>query len=404
MKLSKRSIERLRYDGDGKEPVRYSDTEIRGLSLRIYPSGRKKFWLRYRVDGRRRELALGDYGPLTPEQARSMALEKMGGVAQGQDPLEEIQRDKQRGTINDLAKAYIDGHAKPNKRSWKTDEARLEKYVKPAIGNLKPASVSRQDISRLHQKIGVTNGKPYEANRVLALVRFMLNKGQEWGHVPEGHPNPCRLITPFEEKARTRFLGDSEIMRLQKAVAAEDSIYFRGAIWLYLLTGLRKLEVLRLGRSEIADWDRGLVILRMSKSKKKGPDVRSFGEAALAVLRVLPEVDGNEFFFPSTRSKSGHMMGFRKRWNKVRAAAGLEDVVIHDLRRTVGSRMASGGESMKIVASVLGQASSRIAEEHYAHLSPSPVQDAANRYGDLLVKVAGVDPAKAVSGEDSNDD
>lgn len=38
------------------------DTEVPGLGLRVYPSGRRSWCLRYRVNGRRRIVTLGVYG------------------------------------------------------------------------------------------------------------------------------------------------------------------------------------------------------------------------------------------------------------------------------------------------------------------------------------------------------
>ncbi len=49
MKLTKRSIDGFHYQGDGhSRDVRW-DSAVRGLGLRVYPSGRKAFVLSYRI-------------------------------------------------------------------------------------------------------------------------------------------------------------------------------------------------------------------------------------------------------------------------------------------------------------------------------------------------------------------
>jgi hypothetical protein len=68
-KLTKTIIDRAMYEGDkhGTEwDVRW-DGALPGFGLRIYPTGRKAFILRYRAKGSKRLLTLGTYGVLTLE-------------------------------------------------------------------------------------------------------------------------------------------------------------------------------------------------------------------------------------------------------------------------------------------------------------------------------------------------
>ena len=69
-KLTKRTV-----DGMAPQSVRYTvlDTEISGFRIRVSPTGKKSFYLRYRVGGGRdatiREPKIGDLGQVTPDQA-----------------------------------------------------------------------------------------------------------------------------------------------------------------------------------------------------------------------------------------------------------------------------------------------------------------------------------------------
>ena len=71
----------------------------------------------------------------------------------------------------------------------------------------------------------------------------------------------------------------------------------------------------------------------------------------------------------------GHLVGLQKIWNRVRGAAGLDDVRLHDLRHSFASVGARSGESLLVIGKVLGHAT-QSATGRYAHLSDDPVRAA----------------------------
>lgn len=56
------------------------------------------------------------------------------------------------------------------KKTWKKDERRFERHIKPALGKRKIAEVTGADVARLHREVGEASGV-YEANRTLELIR-----------------------------------------------------------------------------------------------------------------------------------------------------------------------------------------------------------------------------------------
>src|SRR5262245_20717959 len=95
-KLTKKIIDRAVYEGDkhGTEwDVRW-DSLIPGLCVRLYPSGRKAFILRYRAQGPKRLFTIRTYGPITLEQARAQAKQRIGEVVQGEDPVEQRRKER----------------------------------------------------------------------------------------------------------------------------------------------------------------------------------------------------------------------------------------------------------------------------------------------------------------------
>lgn len=361
IKISKRAVDALHYQGNGHNPSRFNDSALRGFNVRVYPSGRKLYGVRYRVDGRRREASIGYHGEITAEQARKAATKLIGQAAQGCDPL--VEREEQRATVATLAAAYMDRHAKPHKKSWKKDEARIERYVLPSIGSLPVRSVRRPDVERMHHNIGVKRGKRTEANRVLALVSIMFSKAIDWGLLPPGSPNPCARISKFGEEARQRYLSPEEMGRLMVAIAEEDDPFIRGYFHLLVLLGVRKMELLHAKWMDV-DMDRG--VLRLPETKSGKPQSVPLPEAAVNILLELPRTLGNDYVFSSPVKFGAPREGMQKPWRRIRQKAGLSDVRLHDIRRTLGAWAVADGDSLRVVQGVLRHSSPTVTAAHYA--------------------------------------
>ena len=82
-RLTKQIIDGTPFPSAGQVFVR--DAELPGFALRI-TQGRKSFILEKRIRGRMRRLTIGPYGPLTVDQARTLAKTHVGAIAQGIDP------------------------------------------------------------------------------------------------------------------------------------------------------------------------------------------------------------------------------------------------------------------------------------------------------------------------------
>lgn len=379
MNLTKRAIESFTYDGGWD--VRWDDA-LTGLGVRVYPSGKKAFVLSYRAAGRKRLMALGKFGVLTVEQARDLARRRLADVIEGKDPAAERRKAAQGSTVRDLCAAYLERHAKVHKKSWRADERRIRQYLQPRWGALRVESVSRSDAAALHARIG--ERAPYEANRVLELVRKMFNLAPQWGFLEEGAPNPARGIRRFKEEKRDRWVRPEELPRLAQAIDAEADPYVRAAFWLYLTTGVRRGELLA-GRWADVDWDRRE--LHIPETKAGRPHYVPLSEAALAVLRGLPRIDGNPFILPG-RKPDAALVNVSKPWGRIRRKAGVEDVRLHDLRRTVGSWLAQSGNSLHLIGRVLNH-SNQSTTAVYARFAQDHVREALEAHGRAILGAAG---------------
>lgn len=439
-KITKRVVDALAYAQDGPQRQVLWDTQIPGFGIRVYASGAKSFVLHYnlRGDNRRRLYTIGRYGDLTVDEARSEAGRLRAGIAQGIDPLdaleaqqEEREAERAAPTVADLAEVYLKRHARPHKRSWQEDERRLNQYILPAFGSRKLSELKRAEVTRLHVKIG--DQKPHEANRVLETLRVMINLARDWGLMDEDAPNPATRVKMFKTRSRERWVKPDEMPRLVDAIDQEPSEYVRAAIKLYLLTGLRRNELLSLRWRDI-DFNRRELHLPDSKSGRS--HIEPLSAPAVEILRSLPRQIGNAFVFPG--DKPGRpMVNINKPWLRIRArfwatgnpdkAAALreqaeqdiagrskhasksadavearflalasdaakadgEDLRLHDLRRTVGSWLATSGTSLPLIGAVLNHKSAT-ATQIYARLADDAVraalEDHGARIGPLLLR------------------
>jgi integrase len=245
-------------------------------------------------------------------------------------------------------------------------------------------------VAALHRKIGKAH--PYEANRTLALLSKMFELARRWGFVPEGHPNPARDIDRFREEKRDRWVTPEELPRLAQAINEEPNESARFALWLYLLTGARKTELLT-ARWEHIDWTRAE--LKLPDTKAGRVHYLPLSAPALALLREIPRLEGNPFVLPG-KVPGACLVNISKPWNRVRAAAGVTDVRLHDLRRTVGSWLAQAGNSLHLIGRVLNH-SNQSTTAVYARFGEDSVRAALEQHGARIMGAAGLTPTAEIT-------
>ncbi len=393
VKLTKRGIDQFVYHGTTDEQGRASrdirwDTETRGFGVRVYPFNEdrqlfpKAFVLSYRVNGRKRLMTIADYGDLTLSEARDRATKYRVQAKDGIDPLEEKRQEALGSTFGDLCKRYLDKHAKVHKKTWKTDDGRLERHIPRAWKSRKVQAISHADIQGLHREIGRT--RPYEANRTLDLLRVMFNVARPWYPVLQKADNPADNIKKFAESERKRFARADEMPRIARAIDAESNVYVRAALWLYLLTGARKQELLPRNRSEI---ERSPDRIRLPDTKSGEEQYIPLSAPAMAIVQAIPEVKGNPYLLPGAR-QGKHLVNIDKPWRRVRKAAGCEDLTLHDLRRSVGSWMTDDGVDLNRIKNALRHANISTTMR-YARLGDDAAREPLERHGKRIIEATG---------------
>ena len=389
-RLTKRLVETIDV---GAAPIYAWDDQLAGFGVKVLPTGRRKYVCKYRVGGGRagrdRWYLIGTHGQITCEQAREMAVQVLSAVARGEDPQSERLIAREAPTVGDLWTRYSAEHLPRKKaRSRIDDMQKARDYILPRLGRLKVADVARVDVNNLHRDL---SDRPYQANRVLALLSKMLSLAEAWGYRPDG-TNPCRHIEKYKEKARQRYLTVDELNRLGEALEllefkGGNGMYAAAAIKLLLLTGARVSEVLQ-ARWDWVDWDRNCVILPDSKT---GPKSLFLSVPALAVLCGLAETRdaGTSAFIIKGRLTGKPLVNLAKPWKSLCQAADLEGVRIHDLRHTAASVGVGQGLSLPIIGRLLGHSQPQTTSR-YAHVDGDPALRAINLIGETIGTALGI--------------
>jgi integrase len=347
--LTTASVERQKWDPNGSTVQVLWDTKITGFGARVFETGRKTFVLRYSIGGKRRMETLGAYGVLTVDQARKLAREHRVTADSGEDP---FKKNPDGLTWKDYAPMYMREHGS-HKKSGPKDHYRIEKHLLPsALGDTPLKKTDREAVAELFRKVGQT--APYEANRLLSLISIMWNTAARLGLVSLEAVNPTKWIKRYPEEKRDRFVKDDEMPTLCEAISEEKSPYTRALFLLYMLTGIRKVAMTEIKWAHV-DLKKGAVSVYKTKAKR---DLHvPLSSEAQEVLRGIPRMVGNDYVFPGSEPGS-HLITVDRAWKRIKTRAkakgtDIDDVRIHDLRRTFGSWLASSGVSIATIMELM---------------------------------------------------
>lgn len=387
LNFTKQSLSSLPTPSKGKR-IYKRDTKEKGLVLCKMHTGKISFYLRKMVDGKDGRILIGYYPEISIENARKHALGLKGNIAQGKNPQEDRNKLKQEITFGELWLKYVELHSKPHKKSWQEDEDYYKRHLK-IFQNVKISNISKTDIAQLHSKTSQNNGI-YVANKLLAIISVVFNKAIGWGW--EGL-NPANNIKKFKEKSRDRFLQASELPKFFKALDEEENLIIKDYVWLSILTGARKSNILSMNWQDI---DFESKVWKIPETKNGDPLDVYLPPKAIEILKNRKLLNKklelqdfqNQWVLPSLTSKSGHLEDPKKAWKRLLTRANIDNLRIHDLRRTLGSWQASLGSSLQIIGKSLGQKSIK-STQIYSRLNIDPIKSSVDRAIDKMLEVGG---------------
>jgi integrase len=400
MKLVKRNIDSI---ATPEKLLLVRDDELSGFSLRVCANGRKVFFAQYRVGGgragRQRKVTIGVYGKITAEDARAKAREILAKAHLGEDFAEERDKIRESKTVAQLIDAWSKDGVLTNRRTGARrskvnvagEIALANHHIRPLVGSRKLDSLTKGDIQRLRTQIATgesrtsrkgrkrglikVSGGDGTATRTIRLLSSILSYAVDMGLIAS---NPALGVKLAPGGQRHRYLSPEELRRLgavlDQPTNSQAAATAATIIRLLILTGARRGEIEGLKWSEV-DFQFGML---RKETSKTGAKVIPLARAALQILEDQRQwASGNQLWvFPGQRGE-GHFDSLNKEWSRIRIAAGISDVRLHDLRHTYASFGAAGGVGLPLIGGILGhrQASTT---QRYAHLADTPLRAAAN--------------------------
>lgn len=363
----------------------------RGFGLWVTKTGVKTFALYRKVQGRPERIKIGPFPDLTIERARQKAELLNAAIAEGGNPGDLRRSSRDEATLGQLFVEYLERHLKIKTKRWADSRAIFDNHL--ALWRTRKLSqIRRSDVQAWHSQLGKDNGH-YIANRCLQLLRATINWGGKEAALIDlakldGGANPAANIRLFPEKKRDRFLQPDEVSRFFEALRSHPSEDMRDLFMLALLTGARKMNVAAMRWDDVnlsrGEW-------RIPDTKNSEPHTVPLVSQAVEIVSRRMQTRRSDFVFASD-SVTGHIVSPKKAWHDIMMSAGIADLRIHDLRRTLGSWQAVQGTSLPIIGKSLGHRTAS-ATQIYARLNLDPVREAVTAATDALLR-AGSGKAK----------
>lgn len=360
----------------GKARIELCDTVVKGLyvEVRATSPGIGTYYLRYKNDdGKTCHQKLGSTTEVKLTDAKERALQLKTEIRMGKDPKEETLKRKSIPTFTEFFEDQYLPNAKQHKRTWRNDDQMYKTHLMAQFGHLKLTAIKREVVQKFHSGLKQQGLTGSTCDHYLKLMRHCLNLAVDWDIIES---NQLARVKLFRECNQIeRYMNDAELARLLEVLHKDENRPVSNLALFLLATGARNNEARQ------AKWDDIDVVNRLwqipavnSKSKK----IRNvpLNNAALDVLGNVNTQDEFEYVFVNLRSGKPYAC-VKKTWHRLRAAAGLPKLRLHDLRHQYASMLVNAGRSLYEVQQILGHSDPKVTER-YAHLTPSTLQQAAN--------------------------
>ena len=368
IQFNAKNIQSIRPPIDGFET--YHDTKEQSLCLYVTKNSQKSFFVRKKVNGAYKRVVLGSFPDMTVQMARDAALNARLNNATTEISTSPGQTNM---TFGDGFRHFMERYSRLCKKSWQDDEYEVPRFMKHWF-NRRLSSITKREVHELHEKIGRENGK-VTANRILEKIKAIYNKLIEW----DLHDtNPAKTVKKFREKARDRFIMIEEFPRFMAALREEKHQSTQDFFMLCLLTAARKSNVCEMRWENIS---LKLQMWHIPDTKNGEPVNVPLIPQSLDILSRRWSEQGcplSGWVFPSEISMSGHGTVLKSAWRRIVKRAEINDLRVHDLRRTMGSYQAILGSSLSVIGKSLGHKSLE-STQIYARLTNDAVRESMTK-------------------------
>lgn len=380
-----------------KKAFEVYDTDLIGLTLRVQSTGKKTYYLRYRLEsGQRRRIRLGSDDALKPPTARALAKKVLTQVANGDDPALSRKRTKSGsdtlgGYIETVYSPWVKSHQKSGALTVSMIQGGFKDLLGKPLTQLNPFLFEKWRKNRLD-----AGSKPVTVNRYLAALRGALTKAVAWRILDANPLNGVKALM-VDQRTVDRYLTPDEESRLYEALDSREqkirkerlsanqwrkergydvlpnlakahyADYLKPMVTISLNTGLRRGELFSLKWSEV---DLRRRTLSVTSSSSKSGSVRHIPlneEARKTLVAWKRQTGGSDLVF--TNKKGQRFDHVNTAWRTLLSEARISDFRWHDMRHHFASSLVMNSVDLNTVRELLGHSDIKMTLR-YAHLAP----------------------------------
>ncbi len=375
IQLSQQFINKSLTCPSPKSRIEYCDTTFPGLYVEVRSTslGKGTFYLRYKnCHGKTCHQKLGRTYELTLGEARKRAKTLKAEILLGADPRAEAKRNKDTPLFNIFIHEQYLPYVKTRKRSWTYDESMFRKRILNVFGNYRLDEITRLQIQTFHTALKDEGLSGSSCDHHIKVIRHSLNLAIQWDLLKL---NPADKIPLFKEDNRKeRYMTEAEQARLVTILEAHQNRTIALLVLFLLSTGARLNEALK-STWENIDMENKTWRIPATNSKSKKIHSKPLNQKAIDILAELKETATHGHIFNNPKTGKPYV-NINKFWWKIREAAGMPELRLHDLRHQYASLLVNSGRTLYEVQQILGHSDPTVTQR-YAHLSTRTLQEAA---------------------------
>lgn len=314
---------------------------------RIPPLNRK-YWLRYRVNGKSKKECLGTV-------AYKQAVE-----TERQRLVEIPKKTRESLCWSVVAEKYL-VKLKAEKRNtmYIGDTQRYLRRFCDFVDNRPVENITATLVREFQTKLRGLNLSEASCDRHLQAGKAA------WNYAVEDITNPFSRVKLFNpDNVTERFLSQEQRNRLLiESKKINRTLY--EILVVTMSTGFRKSSVLNLRRSEV-DFETGVISIRQ---KGNLSHTTVLNDSSRHILKGIPN-NGTDYFWVNPETQKPYHRDWRRLWHRARRQAGIPDEFRwHDLRHDVGTSVYAATHDILAVQRFLGHRNSKTTQR-YAHSNP----------------------------------
>ncbi len=378
------------------------DTEVKGLYVKILPSGGKAYYFFYRAEGRKRHFLLGKHGNITAPAAREAAIEKTGEIAKGADiqaVRQEKRQQEERQKNNTLGKfidnryqSWIEVERKSGREAIKTLQRKFPHLMARPMSQITAWDIEQFKTAELNKGL-----KASTVNRVIKTLQSCLSTAVKWGAI-EQHPLHNISFVKENTTPRIRYLDQQETRQLRTALEEREAglraarvnankwrearklapypaikppqyaDHLKPIVLLALNTGMRRGEIMHLEWHSV-NFDKAVITIKAEIAKSGKERHIPINSEAMAMLKQWREQTTSKGFAFINPKTGRPFTEIKNSWEGVVKKAGITNLRFHDLRHDFASKLVMAGVDLNTVRELLGHSDFKLTLK-YAHLAP----------------------------------